>query len=171
MLIIKIKSMDHKVLLLKEWAAELASTRKILQNVPQNFDWKPHQKSMSLGRLATHLAEIPNWMKVTLETDELNFAQEEYQPKICKTMNELLGLFDKNATESTASLEAATENKMEEPWTMRNGGMIYFTMPKGEVVRTWVINHLIHHRAQLGVYLRLLDIPVPGAYGPSADGI
>ncbi len=162
--------MYQKELLLTEWEQELASTRKILQNVPGNFDWMPHEKSMSLGRLATHVAEIPSWMTVTLETDELDFSKG-YTPNVCKTTEDLLTLFDKSAAESKIILHAITEEKMKENWTMRNGEQVYFTMPKAVVLRTWVFSHLVHHRAQLGVYLRLLDVPLPGTYGPSADGI
>jgi uncharacterized damage-inducible protein DinB len=121
--------MDHKELLLAEWDQELKSTRKILQNVPENFDWKPHEKSMSLGRLATHVAEIPSWMTVTLSTDTLDFA-DGYTPNICKNKEELLALFDKSAAESTIELKNLTDETMKQHWTMRNGEQIYFPCQK-----------------------------------------
>lgn len=161
--------MYQKEQLLTEWEQELSITRKILQIIPENFDWKPHEKSMSLGGLATHVAEIPSWIAVTLETDVLDFSKG-YTPNVCKTTEELLTLFDKFAAESKIVLHAVTEEKMKESWTMRNGEQVYFTELKAVVLRTWVFSHLIHHRAQLGVYLRLLNVPLPGTYGPSADG-
>lgn len=151
-----------------EWKQELAFTRILLERVPANFDWRPHEKSMTLGRLATHVAEVPGWMIMTLTKAELNFA-ERTMPTSCKSTTELLSIFDASAEASATALENATENQLDENWTLRDGEQIYFTLPKSKVLRSFVFSHLIHHRAQLGVYLRLLDVPIPATYGPSAD--
>ena len=160
--------MDIIQMLIGEWNHELETTRKFLALVPANFEWTPHAKSMNMGRLATHVAEIAEWMTVTLETPELDFSKN-YQPNICQTPADVQALFEKKAAQSVASLAKATEAILQDNWTLRNGETVYFTMPKHIVLRQFVISHLVHHRAQLGVYLRMLDIPVPGAYGPSAD--
>jgi uncharacterized damage-inducible protein DinB len=155
---------------LPEYQQEIASTRKMLAVVPDgSFEWKPHAKSMSLGVLACHVAELPSWMHVTINTDVLDFSVNAYQPPKPSTVAELLEFFDGNAQQALDVLAAATDEKFMENWTMRNGEQVFFTLPKAAVVRTWVINHMIHHRAQLSVYLRLLDVPVPGTYGPTAD--
>jgi len=149
---------------------EAANTRKILEKVPvDKNDWKPHQKSMSLGRLATHVAEVPGWVTKAMTTDELDFAKTEYKAHVAATNEELVGILDKNLQEGVAALENATDEDFEKMWTLRNGEQVYFTLPKKAVLRTFAYSHDIHHRAQLGVYLRLLDIPVPGMYGPTAD--
>lgn len=155
--------------LIHEWEHEMNSTRKLLQSVPfENGDWKPHEKSMTLKRLATHVAEIPNWLSVTLDTTELDFAKG-YTANNPANKEELLALFDKCAAESTEKLRNADDENFRSNWTMRNGDHVYFTMPKTAVARSFAMNHLYHHRGQLTVYLRLLEIPVPGLYGPSAD--
>ncbi len=155
--------------LIPEYEMELKNTRKMLERVPmEKADWKPHEKSMSLGRLAIHVAEIPNWMTVTLTTDELDFAKGYTKTK-ADTKEELLKVFDDYAAIAMEDLKKATDETFLGNWTMRNGDHIYFTMPKVVVARSFAMNHLYHHRAQLSVYLRLLDIPVPGMYGPTAD--
>jgi uncharacterized damage-inducible protein DinB len=156
------------------WIGELqheaATTRKILERVPEDkFGWQPHEKSMSFSRLATHVVEMFNWIKVTLETPELDFAGMDFKPFEPATNAELLELFDKNIAESVEALTNASDETFSENWTMRNGEQIYFTMPKMQVLRSFCLNHIIHHRGQLSVYLRLNDIPVPEIYGPSAD--
>jgi uncharacterized damage-inducible protein DinB len=156
--------------LLGEFKHEAATTRKILALVPlDKADWKPHEKSMSLGSLANHVADMLTWTAVTLDKNGIDFATD-YEPKAPKTTTEdLLAYFDANVADAIAVLEAATDDKFAEMWTMRNGEQIYFTMPKGVTVRQFVFNHIVHHRAQLGVYLRLLDVPLPSSYGPTAD--
>lgn len=151
-----------------EWNHELANTKKILLALPVNFDWKPHEKSMSLGRLATHVAEIAEWMNVTLETKELDFSKG-YNPNVCNTPADVLALFEKMSAKSVDAIQKMTEETLLENWTLRNGEQVYFTMPKFIVLRQFVISHLVHHRAQLGVYIRMQDVPLPGTYGPSAD--
>jgi uncharacterized damage-inducible protein DinB len=159
--------------LLAEFDQEMANTRKTLERVPENkFGWKPHAKSGTMIWLAGHVAQIPGWGKETLERAELDIApvgQPPQPPPVIKTRKELLELFDRNATAGRAALAKATDDQMMKPWSLLSGGRNIFTMPRVAVFRGFVMNHLIHHRAQLTVYLRLNDIPVPGLYGPSAD--
>lgn len=162
--------MTHNQGLIAELQMEAANTRKILERVPlDKSDWKPHAKSMALGRLATHVAEIPGWASITLDQDVLDFAVAGFKPHVAKTSEELLSILDENVKKAVASLEHATEDTFNTMWTMKNGEHVFFTLPKKVVLRTFAYSHNIHHRAQLGVYLRMLDIPVPGMYGPTAD--
>lgn len=154
---------------LKQLEEESVTTRKMLERVPiEKSGWKPHEKSMALGRLATHVAELPSWITMTLNTDELDFANNDYKPADIKTHADLMDHFEQSLSSGRASLQKAKEEDLAKPWTMRNGEQIYSTSSKGEVIRM-SISQIIHHRAQLGVFLRLLDIPIPGSYGPSAD--
>lgn len=149
---------------------EAQNTRKLLALVPfDNLDYKPHEKSMKLGALSTHVAEILGWWKECLMMDELDFSKMDYKPKVFANNEELLAYFDDLLEKTKVILAQVDQAEFDKPWTMRNGEQIYFTLPKSEVVRTWCMNHLYHHRAQLGVYLRLLNIPLPGMYGPTAD--
>lgn len=160
-------------MLLPEFDQETANARKLLELTPADkAAWKPHEKSMSLGRLAVHLAEIPTWATVTLTTSELDLnppGGPEYKPTPFSSKEETLRMFDENVKKARESLAAATDANMGEPWTLKGGGVSYFTLPKGAVLRSFVFSHLIHHRAQFQLYLRLHNIPVPGMYGPSAD--
>ena len=156
-------------LLLNEMEQEAATTRKMLARVPaEKWDWKPHERSMSLQGLAVHLAELPGWVTMALTTSELDFAAGDYKPQQVKDTTGLLELFEKSYADGHTSLQNATEADLEPTWTMRNGDQVYFTLTKYEVIRH-AFSQTIHHRAQLGVYLRLLNIPIPGSYGPSAD--
>ncbi|HUM52631.1 MAG TPA: DinB family protein [Chitinophagales bacterium] len=157
--------------LTNEYTNECASTRKLLASVPlDNPSWKPHEKSMSLGNLAIHVADLPNWVPITLERSELDFATEPYNPKKATTTEELLKIHDDAVASALESIKNTTaEILVNENWTMRNGEKIYFTMPKIAVLRSSAFNHLYHHRGQLTVYLRLLGVAVPGMYGPTAD--
>lgn len=162
--------MIQSQVLLVEFQQEAANTRKLLALVPtDNLEYKPHEKSMSLGRLSIHVAEIAGWWKECLINDELDFAKEDFTPKVFETNAALLAYYDDLVSKAETILHEVADEEFSKPWTMRNGEQIYFTMPKAAVVRTWCLNHWYHHRAQLGVYLRLLNIPVPGVYGPSAD--
>ena len=159
--------------LLPEFDMEYANARKMLERVPDDkLAWKPHAKSFSMGDLATHLAEIPQWMAITLEQDSFDVAPPAWQkyerPKL-NSCKEILAAFDKSVAAARATLEKATDEKLMQPWSLVKGGETMFTMPKIAVVRSFLMNHAIHHRAQLGVYLRLNDVAVPGMYGPSAD--
>lgn len=155
--------------LLGELDYEVISARKVLERIPADkFDWKPHEKSMTMGDLANHLADIFSWYKMTLETEELDFATG-YAPLKAVNAEELTEIFDKNIAEAKESLQKAEPEVFAQNWTLRSGDHVIFTMPRPTVLRTFVSNHLVHHRAQLALYLRLNDIPVPSMYGPSAD--
>jgi uncharacterized damage-inducible protein DinB len=156
-------------MLLKEMEQEAQTTRKMLSRIPDDkFSWKPHEKSMTIKQLATHIAELPGWVTITLNTSELDFAKEPYDPTDLNSTAEILQVFEKSLTEGKARLAQATEADLLPNWTMRNGEEIYSVSTKAEVIRM-AFCQTVHHRAQLGVYLRLLNIPIPGSYGPSAD--
>lgn len=156
-------------LLLTELDQEAITTRKILQLVPMDkFDWKPHEKSMSLKQLTVHIAELPSWIYLALTTEELDFAGNPYEPAPVSNSIELMELLEKSLTQGRSSLSNAIEQDLLPTWTVRSGEQIFAVMSKYEVIRH-SLNQVIHHRAQLGVYLRLLNIPIPGSYGPSAD--
>ncbi|HEY1758019.1 MAG TPA: DinB family protein [Bryobacteraceae bacterium] len=148
---------------------EIKNTRKLLERVPlddAHRAYKPHQKSMVLDRLATHIAEIPAWPKLALES-QLFELTPGFKPRIAASTAELLEIFDKSVEAGRASIAAATDEEMRKDWTFKFGEFS-FTEPRTKVIRSF-LNHLVHHRAQLGVYLRLNDIAIPGMYGPSAD--
>jgi uncharacterized damage-inducible protein DinB len=151
-----------------QFIEEAAITRKMLDRVPDNqFDYKPHAKSMDVKRLATHIADLPGWIHMTFTTDEIDFAQPYEQPVI-NNHADLMAYFEKRYDEGLSTLVVENERQLNKPWTLRNGDKIYSSNPKIEVLRM-SLSQQIHHRAQLGVYLRLLNIPIPGSYGPSAD--
>ncbi len=164
-------SFDIVKSLTNEFTHECANTRKVLERVPMDkLTWKPHEKSMSLQLLASHTAEIPEWVPHILQHSELDFAQQPYQPKRISSLDDLLKIHD-DATEAALAAIAKTNAAVlvNETWTMRNGDTILLSLPKIATLRTVAFNHLYHHRGQLTVYLRLLNIPVPGIFGPSAD--
>ncbi len=153
----------------KEFEREAITTRKMLSVVPNDkYDWRPHPKSMSIRQLATHIAELPLWIGMTLNTSELDFGVNEYKPKEIKDTKELVEYFEANIVEGRKELAAGKENTLDELWTLRNGEQVYSKEPKADVIRM-TFNQITHHRAQLGVFLRLLEVPIPGSYGPSAD--
>ncbi|HEY4335670.1 MAG TPA: DinB family protein, partial [Puia sp.] len=155
--------------LLKEMDQEAQTTRKMLERVPTAyFTWRPHQKSMTIKQLATHIAELPGWVTMAVTTDELDFADNPYKQEEVGNTAELLSYFERSLEDGRAHLAAAKEETLEESWTLRNGNDIYHVATKGEIIRL-AYCPMVHHRAQLGVFLRLLDIPIPGSYGPSAD--
>jgi uncharacterized damage-inducible protein DinB len=154
---------------LKELEQEAQITRKMLSIVPNDkFDWQPHTKSMLIRQLTTHITELPEWIRLAINTNELDFAQNPYKPQLLNNTTELLATLEKILALARLSLEGANEEALNEPWTLRNGDYIIMTCSKAEVIRV-ALNQTTHHRAQLGVYLRLLNIPIPGSYGPSAD--
>jgi uncharacterized damage-inducible protein DinB len=154
--------------LLQELRLEAAVTRRYLENVPFNkLDYKPAEKSETLGRLAIHVAEIIAWWTSVVETDGLDFA--DFAPKDIQSNEELLSYFDTLLADAIKSLSTVKDEVFEKNWSMSNGEEVYFTLPKKQVARLFCMNHLVHHRAQLGVYLRMLDVVVPATYGPSAD--
>lgn len=159
--------------MLQEFEMESATTRKFLERVPAGkYDWKPHEKSMTLGRLAGHVAEMGMWGQMTAEMDEIDIApvgQEPYKACVATSPEQLLADFDKYTAAFKQALPKVTDEKMMKPWSLKAGGNTLFTIPRVACLRNFVLNHNVHHRAQLGVYFRLLDIPVPQTYGPSAD--
>ena len=159
--------------LLPEFDQEMAGIRKTLERVPEDkFDWKPHPKSGSMIWLAGHLANLPSWGSLTVGTDEFDMApggQAAEQASPPADTASLVATFDKNAAETRAAIAGASDAELMKPWSLLSNGTVLFSMPKVAVLRSFVMNHLIHHRAQLGIYLRLNDIPVPSLYGPSAD--
>lgn len=161
--------MDIIKLLLKEFEAEFKTTKKFMVIVPADkFDWVPHEKSMKMKALACHLAELPSWVSMVLATDGLDFVTAPYQPSPINNTDDLAKLLEDSYEDGKAALEKATEKDLEGKWVLRNGEQILADYTKYEAIRL-AFNQTSHHRAQLGVYLRLLDIPIPGSYGPSAD--
>jgi uncharacterized damage-inducible protein DinB len=165
--------MSYAESLLPEFDQEMASTRKVLERVPDDkLDWQPHPKSHTIGWNANHLANLPDWLVHTLTTPSLDIAPvggEPYQLPKMASQAEILETFDRNVAAGRAAIAAATDQHMSTMWTLERAGKPIFTMPRSAVVRSVVLNHMIHHRAILCVYLRLNDIPVPGMYGPSGD--
>ena len=156
--------------LLPEFDHEFATLRKTLERVPDGkMAYTPHAKSMPMGQLSGHLSELPGWVNATIEGDELDFATFDYKPFVPATAAEAVAALDAALAKARPVLEQASDADMMKPWTLRKGETVYFTMPKVAVLRSFVMNHMIHHRAQLGVYLRLNDVALPGTYGPSAD--
>jgi uncharacterized damage-inducible protein DinB len=158
--------------LLPEFDHEMATTRRLLDRVPESqLSWTPHDKSMTLGQLAGHLANIPFWCTATLRADSLDLATlgDDARPKPPDSRASLLKQFDERVAVARERLAASTDPELLAPWTLKNGEQEYFTMPKISAIRTFVMNHIIHHRGQLSVYLRLNNVPIPPIYGPTAD--
>lgn len=155
--------------LLQELNNESVVTRKMLERIPADaYTYQPHVKSMTISQLAGHIAELPQWVSLAFDTDGLDFAASPYTPPVWKDNAELLAFHEQNLKEAQISLENASEADLLPEWVLRNGDEVLLTVTKGGMVRQ-ALSQIIHHRAQLGVYLRLLDIPIPGTYGPSAD--
>ena len=167
--------MDIQKELIAEYDREITTTRKMLAAIPADadFTWKPHPKSMSLGRLAGHIAETSGgWATTTFTTDKLEFpADHKWESYVPASTEALLERFDKDTATAKAAFAGFGPEKWDENWKFVSGGQAWIDDSKYRVFRDWVLNHVIHHRAQLGVYLRLLDKPIPGTYGPSADGM
>jgi len=156
--------------LLPEFDHEMTTTRKALERVPEErFDWKPHAKSFSLGALSTHLANLPTWGTETLTKSEMDLPAVQPSPGALPSKAELISAFDRNVAAARAAMTGKTDAELLAIWSLKRGGKTLFSMPKTAVMRSFVLSHMIHHRAQLGVYLRLLDVPVPATYGPTAD--
>jgi uncharacterized damage-inducible protein DinB len=159
--------------LLPEFAHEADVTRKVLAAVPQDkFSWSPHEKSYSLGQLATHLANLPVWTMATIHQDSLDLNPKDGDPpkgREATTVEEVLAIYDENIAAAKDALAGASDETLTSSWTLRNGGEALFTMPKVAVLRSFVMNHQIHHRGQMSVYLRLAGAKVPSVYGPTAD--
>lgn len=156
--------------LLPEFDQEIANTRKILDCVPEDkFAWKPHAKSMTLGRLASHVAEMPQWSLHTITEEKLELTPD-MKPFNAATKAELIETLDRNAAAARGAIAGASDEHLAKTWTLIYGGQPVFSMPRAVVLRSMVMSHMIHHRGQLSVYLRLNDVAIPGMYGPSADG-
>ncbi len=160
--------------LLPAFDEELATTRKFLALVPNDkLLWKPHNKSMELGRLAWHLADFPEWCLATLEQNPFRMTEADAENYMHgweqKTPQEILAKFDASLPRARAALRSADDAKMAERWKMEWAGQAVIDEPRQDAIDKWTFRHMVHHRAQLGVYLRMLGIAIPGAYGPSAD--
>ena len=155
---------------INELTHESANTRKMLERIPgEAFSYKPHDKSMGFGRLATHVAELPGWIAMTIKTDELDFNANKYEPFNTTSTEELLTHHDENVAKALEALQSMSPDDLMKPWTLRRGEQVLMSMPKVAVIRNMCLNHLIHHRGQLSVYMRLNGIALPGIYGPTAD--
>jgi uncharacterized damage-inducible protein DinB len=155
--------------LLPEFDREMTTTRKVLERVPnERLDWKPHAKSFSLGELASHVARLPTFAAETLNRSEFD-AGNLRPPMALSSLTEVLAAFDANTSTARAALVARSDADLMAIWTLKRNGTPLYSMPKAVVLRSLVLSHLIHHRGQLSVYLRLLDVSVPSIYGPSAD--
>jgi uncharacterized damage-inducible protein DinB len=155
--------------LLPEFDHEMANTRKSLERVPdEKLAWKPHQKSMTMGQLASHIVNLPGWGADVMGQDSYDVATGPRPPEL-KSRQEMLEAFDNNVKQAREALSKADDAQLGKPWSLLNGGQPIFTQPRAAILRGFIFSHIIHHRAQLGVYLRLNDVPVPSIYGPSAD--
>lgn len=156
---------------LKELDEEAQITRSMFARIPDDkFDWQPHPKSMTIRRLASHIAELPSWVAMAITTDELDFEANPYKVQELNTTAEVLAFFEECLAKGNAQLIESAESILSENWTLRSGSHIILVRTKAEVIRM-SINQMVHHRAQLGVFLRLLNVPIPGSYGPSADDL
>ncbi|HEV2272942.1 MAG TPA: DinB family protein [Acidobacteriaceae bacterium] len=160
--------------LLPEFDEEMACTRKFLELVPdEKLDWKASEKSMTLGQLAWHLSDLPEWCYDTLRQDSMTLTNDDYQNRLArrkgKGAKDIVAAFDQHVTNARGQLASATDADLAHQWKMEWGGQTVIDMPRAQVLRKWVMNHMIHHRAQMGVFLRLNGIAIPGTYGPSAD--
>lgn len=158
--------------LLPEFDREMGVTRRLLERVPDGqFAWQPHPKSMTLGRLSEHLAELPQWVGSAVTQSGIDLATtrrpDGYQSPA--TRSAVLAMFDANVAAARSALVGRSDAELMAPWTLQRGGQVIFTMPKAGVLRSFVLSHMVHHRGQLSVYLRLHDVPLPSIYGPSAD--
>lgn len=156
--------------LISEIEHEASNTKKMLERVPADkFDWRPHEKSFTLKQLSAHLANLSGWAGFVMNTPFLDFADNTLKRPEIKSTEDLLNEHENGIKESVGALKASQDEDLNESWVLKNGEHIILDMPKSAVIRSMAMNHIYHHRAQLGVYLRLLDVPVPGMYGPSAD--
>jgi uncharacterized damage-inducible protein DinB len=158
--------------ILPEFDHEMGATRRLLERVPEaDFAWKPHDKSFPLGHLAAHIANLPTWVGITMDGTGIDTAEigDDARPQPPSTREELLARFDDNVRKARVKIDEQTDPAFFVPWTLKNAGQEMFTMPKLAVLRSFVMNHLIHHRGQLSVYLRLRNVPLPSIYGPTAD--
>jgi uncharacterized damage-inducible protein DinB len=162
--------MTMSQVLLPEFDSEMKFTRKALERVPDDkFDWKPHAKSMSMGKLAGHLAELPGFAGAIIQTEGINFDKGGYKPAVMNNRAEVLKVFDKNVAATREAIAGATDDHLRQPWHLIYQEKKLFEAPRAAAMRSMAMNHIVHHRGQLTVYLRLNDVAVPAIYGPSAD--
>jgi len=165
--------MSLSEMFLPEFDQEMANTRKVLERVPDDkLEWRAHKKSNTIGWVAMHLANLPSWVTVGLNQDSVDIdppGGQPYRTPVPTSRQDILEHFDQNVAGGRAAIAAATDEQLGQPWSLLKNGQTIFTIPRAAVVRSFVLNHMIHHRAHLCVYLRLNDIPVPALYGPSAD--
>ncbi|MGA7920021.1 MAG: DinB family protein [Candidatus Acidiferrales bacterium] len=159
--------------ILAEFDHEMISTRQTLERVPEGKgDWAPHEKSMKMGRLAGHVAELCGWTSAIILQDNFDFRPADApprQPMVMTSRKQLMDEFDKNQAAARAAIAGASDESLQKTWSLLRGGQTIVSMPRMNFLRSFVMNHIIHHRAQLGVYLRMNNVPVPSVYGPSAD--
>ena len=162
--------MAIKDALLPEYDHETGTTRRLLERVPDDrLAWKPHEKSMTLGRLATHIAEIPGWVGSIVEKDEFDVGTGGYVPPTIDHVPEIVAMFDRNVAAATETLKRQSNDRLLAKWQLKKKGQLVVEMPRMGMIRSLLMNHLIHHRGQLSVYLRLQNVPLPSIYGPTAD--
>jgi uncharacterized damage-inducible protein DinB len=165
--------MSRRILIeafLPEFDHEMEYTREFLIRVPEDkLTWRPHPKSMTMGRLAGHLAELPGWAAVIIEADSFDVARSAREPLSAASRDGALAVFDANVAHARSVLATTDDARLLQPWSFARSGQVLYTKPRYGVLRNTMLNHIVHHRAQLGVYFRLNDIPVPAVYGPSAD--
>ncbi len=156
--------------LLSEYDHEMATTRKVLERVPlADAQWKPHAKSMTMGDLASHITQIPGWVGSIVNASFVDMANQEYVRPSYATSGEMLAAFDQGTAKARAAIDSKSDAEMMETWALKNGEKVLLSLPKIGVLRSFLLNHMIHHRGQLSVYIRMKDVPVPSIYGPSAD--
>jgi uncharacterized damage-inducible protein DinB len=161
--------MSLKDLLLAEWDHEIASARRMLERLPDDrLGWQPHPKSMTLGGLGTHMANLPTWGPTILDAATFDLANVPPKREPLSSRADILALFDASTGRLRAMLDRSDAEWLA-PWTLRRNGQEMFTAPRWMAFRSWILNHLVHHRGQLSVFLRLIDVPVPAVYGPTAD--
>jgi uncharacterized damage-inducible protein DinB len=168
------EDMPISAAMLPEFDHEMANTRRTLERVPDSaFDWTPHEKSLSMQALVSHLANLPSWTAMTIEKDSIDMAppdgSEPPRTEALTSTAQVVETFDRNVATARAAIAGASDEKFMETWSLLSGGEVMLAMPKVAVLRSFVMNHMIHHRAQLTVYLRMNDVPLPALYGPSAD--
>lgn len=164
---VEVKGMSLSKTFAEELQQEAVTTRKMLERVPQDaFDWKPHEKSTALGRLAGHIAELPGMIIPMVMADHMNFA--DYRPFTPASVAELVETLDRNVADAVELLKNQSDENLPKTWRIKSGEKVFLEMPRAKFIR-WVLSHVVHHRGQLSVYLRLRDVPLPSVYGPTAD--